>query len=461
MAETIMLGTPSIRQRRRPVRAGRAYFIRTYGCQMNQHDSERISGLLESDGMVAVTTPEDADVVILNTCTIRENADQKLYGYLGNLKRIKRGRPGMQIVVGGCLAQKDREDIQQRADWVDVVFGTHNTHRVLDLLDHAEEWGPVTEVWEETASLDDMPSVLPTTRQSEHSAWVTITIGCNNSCTFCIVPYVRGREISRRPGDIIGEVEGLVRDGVVEVTLLGQNVNSYGRDLDVNWRRPLFADLLRQVGSVEGVRRIRYTSPHPKDFTQDVAIAMAETPAVCEQLHLPLQSGSSSILAAMHRGYNAPRFLKKLATARDIIPSLSVSTDIIVGFPGETEDDFQATLDVIEEARFDSAFMFQFSPRPDTPAATMDDQIPREVVQERFDRLVELQNRITLECNVAMEGTRQELLFEGPSKRDPQWAAARTRGNKPVHVHGDFAPGSFLSAEITRGAPHHLVGVEV
>ncbi len=461
MAETIMLGTPAVRSRRTPMRSGRAYFIRTFGCQMNEHDSERIGGLLESDGMMRVDTPEDADVVVLNTCTIRENADQKLYGYLGNLRRLKGQRKGMQIVVGGCMAQKDRDLISARAGWVDVVFGTHNTHRVLDLLDHAETWGPVTEVWEETSSLDDIPSGLPATRQSEHSAWVTVTIGCNNSCTFCIVPYVRGREISRRPGEIIGEVESLVRSGVVEVTLLGQNVNSYGRDLELNGRRPLFADLLRRVGAVEGLRRIRYTSPHPKDFREDVAIAMAETPAVCEQLHLPLQSGSASILAAMHRGYDAERFLAKLEMARDVIPGLTTSTDIIVGFPGETEADFQATLDVVTAARFDTAFMFQFSPRPGTPAAVMADQVPHEVVQERFDRLVSLQNQITLECNVAMEGSRQQALVEGPSKRDAQRVTARTRGNKPVHIDGDYPAGTFLDVEITRGAPHHLVGVAV
>ena len=461
MTETVMLGTPTVRQRRRAGRAGRTYFIRTFGCQMNEHDSERIGGLLESDGMVRVTKAEKADVVVLNTCTIRENADQKLYGYIGSLRPLKSSRPGMQIVVGGCLAQKDRDMIQKRAAWVDVVFGTHNTHRVLDLLDHSEEWGPVTEVWKETTSISGLGSTVPATRQSEHSAWVTITVGCNNSCTFCIVPHVRGREISRRPGEIVDEVVTLVRGGVVEVTLLGQNVNSYGRDLNLNGRRSVFADLLRRVGAVEGLRRIRFTSPHPKDFKEDVAAAMAETPAVCEQLHLPLQSGSAPILAAMHRGYDAPRFLRKLAMARDMIADLSVSTDIIVGFPGESEDDFQSTLEVVAEARFDSAFMFQFSPRPGTPAATMDNQIPRAVIQERFERLVELQNRITLESNVAAEGTHQEVLVEGPSKRDQDWITARTRGNRPVHVNGNFPAGSFLDVKITRGAPHHLIGIEV
>ncbi len=428
---------------------------------MNEHDSERIRGLLESDGMVRVDAPEGADVVVVNTCTIRDNADQRLYGYLGNLKRLKADRPGMQIVVGGCTAQKDRGTIRERAEWVDVVFGTHNSHRVLDLLDRAEDWGPVTEIWEETRSTDAIPSVLPASRESECSAWVTITIGCNNSCTFCIVPAVRGREISRRPGDIMREVAALAADGVVEVTLLGQNVNSYGRDLELNGRMPLFSDLLRRVGTVDGIRRIRYTSPHPKDFGEDVAVAMAETPEVCEQLHLPLQSGSDRVLAAMHRGYRAERFLEKLAMARDTIPGLAVSTDVIVGFPGETEADFQATLDVVAAARFDGAFMFQFSPRPGTPAATMPDPVPAAVIQERFERLVELQNRITLEHNIEMEGRRCEVLVEGPSKRDPEWITARTRGNKLVHVRGRQRVGSFLDVEIVRGAPHHLVGVVV
>ncbi len=453
MTEPTLLGMPTVRTPRPPTREGRSYFIRTLGCQMNEHDSERIRGLLESDGMARVDAPEGADVVVVNTCTIRDNADQRLYGYLGNLKRLKADRPGMRIVVGGCTAQKDRGTIRERAEWVDVVFGTHNSHRVLDLLDRAEEWGPVTEIWEETSSTDAIPSVLPAARESDSSAWVTITIGCNNSCTFCIVPAVRGREISRRPGDIMREV--------VEVTLLGQNVNSYGRDLELNGRKPIFSDLLRRVGTVDGIRRIRYTSPHPKDFGEDVAIAMAETPEVCEQLHLPLQSGSDRVLAAMHRGYRAERFLEKLAMARDIIPGLAVSTDVIVGFPGETEAEFQATLDVVAAARFDGAFMFQFSPRPGTAAATMADQVPAAVTQERFERLVELQNRITLERNIEMEGRRCEVLVEGPSKRDEEWITARTRGNKLVHIRGRHRAGSFLDVEIVRGAPHHLVGVVV
>ena len=452
---------PVRKPKRTPTRVGKSYFVRTYGCQMNEHDSERISGLLESDGMVPADDLEQADVVILNTCTIRENADNKLYGFLGSLKRVKDTRPGMQILVGGCMAQRDRGDILERAAWVDVVFGTHNTHRVLDLLDHSEEWGAVAEVWDETTSVEDMPSMLPANRDSDHSAWLTITIGCNNSCTFCIVPMVRGREISRRPGDIIREAQRLAADGVVEVTLLGQNVNSYGRDLDLNGRSPLFADLLRRVGEVEGIRRVRYTSPHPKDIKEDVMVAMAETPTVCEQLHLPLQSGSDRILAAMHRGYNAERFLHKLAMARRIVPDLAVSTDIIVGFPGETDQDFEDTLDVVEKAQFDSAFTFQYSPRPGTPAATMDGHVAPSVIQERFDRLVALQNDITYSRNRDQVGRIEEVLVSGPSRKDPTVVTARTRGNRPVHVDGTFEAGSFLTVEITRAAPHNLFGAVV
>jgi tRNA-2-methylthio-N6-dimethylallyladenosine synthase len=458
MSEPIMLGMPGVKERRTPTRVGKTYFVRTFGCQMNEHDSERIAGLLEADGMTPTEHADDADLIVLNTCTIRENADTRLYGYLGSLKRAKAANPNLRIAVGGCSAQKEREAIQERAGWVDVVFGTHNVHRVVDLLDHAEEWGPITEIWDETTSVEDLPSGLPVHRESDHSAWVTITVGCNNSCTFCIVPIVRGAEISRRPGDVIREVEGLARSGVREVTLLGQNVNSYGRDLDLNGRSPLFADLLRRVGDVDGIERIRYTSPHPKDFREDVALAMAETPAVCEQIHFPLQSGSDRILAAMHRGYTAHRFLEKLAMMREIVPDLAASTDVIVGFPGETEDDFEATMRVMASARFDTAFMFQFSPRPGTAAATMDDQLPPEVVQRRFDRLVALQNEITFARNRERVGRTEEVMVEGPSKRDPMTLSTRTRGNRIVHVPGTRGAGDILDVEITRAAPHYLVG---
>jgi len=423
---------------------------------MNEHDSERIAGLLTADGMVPGTGYEDADLIYINTCTVRENADNRLYGHLGQLKALKDTNPDLLLVVGGCAAQKDRNEVRSRAPWVDVVIGTHNLDRVIDLLDHAEAWGPITEVVDE---LQVMPSSLPTKRELPHSAWVTIQVGCNNSCTFCIVPSVRGPEISRRPGEVLSEVESLARQGVVEVTLLGQNVDTYGRDLALDGRRrPLFAELLRQVGSVDGIRRVRFTSPHPNDFRRDVAEAMAETSAVCEQLHFPLQSGSDQVLARMHRGYNTDRFRDRLRMAREVLGDLTVSTDIIVGFPGETETDFQATLDVVEECRFDQAFMFIFSSRPGTAAAELDHQLDPEIVSERFDRLVSLQNRISFEKNQEMLGSRVEVLGEGPSKKDETVGTTRTRGGKVVHVPGMTEPGVFSQVEIVQAAQHHLVG---
>jgi tRNA-2-methylthio-N6-dimethylallyladenosine synthase len=427
---------------------------------MNEHDSERVAGLFVADGMQPATRPEEADVIFINTCTIRENADNRLYGHLGQLKQLKERRPGTLLVVGGCAAQKDRELVRARAPWVDVVMGTNNLGRVLDLLDHVESWGAIVEVVDE---LQAMPSSLPARREMAHSAWVSIQVGCNNTCTFCIVPQVRGPEVSRRPGDVLQEVRSLAADGVVEVTLLGQNVDTYGRDLAIDGRRkPLFAELLRMVGAVEGIRRVRFTSPHPADFREEVATAMAETSAVCEQLHLPLQSGSDRILAAMHRGYDRARYLRKLELARRTVPGLSVSTDIIVGFPGETEDDFSATLEVVEEARFDQAFMFLFSPRPGTAAARMGDRfVPTEVAQGRFERLVALQSRISLERNQEMVGSVMEVLSEGPSKKDPSTATTRTRGGKVVHVGGEVPAGAFLEVELIAAAPHHLVGREI
>ena len=455
----VPLEAPTARRRRRPTRAGRRYLVRTFGCQMNEHDSERIAGLLESDGMVPAVRPEEADVVVVNTCCVRENADNRLYGNLGHLKTLKEARPGFRILVGGCLAQKDGDLVRSRAPWVDVVFGTHNLHRVLDLLDFAEEWEPVTEVLDEIGSMESIPSALPARRRVEHSAWVTIMIGCNNACTFCIVPSVRGPEISRRPGDIVREVARLADEGVTEVTLLGQNVNSFGRDLALEGkRRPVFADLLRRVGGVEGIRRVRYTSPHPKDITVDVAAAMAETPAVCEHLHLPLQSGSARVLRAMQRGYTPDRFLRKLRMVEDRVPGLATSTDVIVGFPGETESDFRATLDLVEEARFDGAFMFLYSPRPGTAAAGMEGAVGAEVAGERFERLAALQQRISLEKNQALLGTRVEVLAEGPSRKDPGMITARTRTNKVVHLPGPHPPGRYLEAVIERAAPSHLMG---
>ena len=440
--------------------AGR-YLIRTYGCQMNEHDSERIAGLLEADGYEATDDTAEADVIVLNTCCVRENADNKLYGALGHLKALKAQRPELQIVVGGCLAQKDRERIVQRADHVDVVFGTHNVHRAVELLRHALEHGPIVEILEEAARDDaeTFPSALPVRRELGHAAWVTIQIGCDNSCAFCIVPAVRGAEISRPFDDLVAEVEALATEGVVEVTLLGQNVNSYGRDLTK--RRPLFADLLRAVGSVPGIRRVRYTSPHPKDLRPETIEAMAETPTVCEHLHLPLQSGSDRILAAMHRGYRADRYLEKLAAARAAIPDLAVSTDIIVGFPGETDEDFARTLEVAAEAEYDSAYTFIYSPREGTEAATMTDKfVPHEVCVERFEQLRAVIERSARRKHEARVGRVEEVIVEGPSKRDPGVLTGRTRQNKLVHFPSDtpIRVGSFADVRITAGASHYLHG---
>ena len=459
MVDTAFLGSPAVRrqERRQPARSGQSYLVRTFGCQMNEHDSERIAGMFEADGMRPVQDYQSADVVFINTCTIRENADNRLYGNLGQLKQLQDHNPDMLLVVGGCAAQKDRELVRERAPWVDVVLGTHNLDRVLDLMDHAQEWGAITEIADE---LEAMPSSLPVRREVDHAAWVAIQVGCNNTCTFCIVPAVRGVEVSRRPGDVIREVEELARDRVVEVTLLGQNVNTYGRDLAIDGkRRPVFADLLRRVGAIEGISRVRFTSPHPADFREDVALAMAETPAVCEQLHLPLQSGSDQVLAGMHRGYNVDRYLTRLAMARSFVPDLAVSTDIIVGFPGESEADFQNTLEVIAEARFDQAFTFLFSPRPGTAAAELTDLfVDPDVAQDRYERLIALQNQISLESNQAEVGRVLEILVEGPSRKNPDVATARSRGNRVVHVAGHHAPGTFLRARIDSGAPHHLMG---
>jgi tRNA-2-methylthio-N6-dimethylallyladenosine synthase len=459
MSQAVMIPAPTLREppRRIPTRTGQSYHVRTFGCQMNEHDSERIAGLFEADGMTSSDALEDADVVYINTCTIRENADNRMYGNLGQLKAIKDMNPSMTLIVGGCAAQKDRDLVRTRAPWVDVVMGTHNLDRVLDLLDHAEQWGPITEVVDE---LQAMPSSLPVKRELAHSAWVTIQVGCNNTCTFCIVPSVRGVEVSRRPGDIVREVERLAFDGVVEVTLLGQNVDTYGRDLAIDGkRRPIFGDLLRRVGEVDGIRRVRFTSPHPNDFREDVAVAMAETEAVCEHLHFPLQSGSNDVLRRMHRGYTRAKYLGRLAMARETIAGLAVTTDIIVGFPGETDADFANTMEVVSEARFDSAFMFIFSPRPGTRAAAMTDVfVPDEVIKERFDHLVSVQNQITYERHLESVGNTIEVLSEGPSRKREDVATTRSRTGKLVHVPGRHPSGEFLDVRIDQARHHHLVG---
>ncbi|GAB3499278.1 tRNA (N6-isopentenyl adenosine(37)-C2)-methylthiotransferase MiaB [Amycolatopsis cihanbeyliensis] len=439
----------------------RSYQIRTFGCQMNVHDSERLAGQLEDAGYVPADggTP---DVVVFNTCAVRENADNKLYGNLGHLRQVKGTNPGMQIAVGGCLAQKDRGEIVKRAPWVDVVFGTHNIGSLPVLLERARH-NAEAEV-EILESLETFPSTLPARRDSAYSGWVSISVGCNNTCTFCIVPSLRGKERDRRPGEILAEVGALVAEGVLEVTLLGQNVNSYGVEFG---ERQAFSRLLRSCGAVDGLERVRFTSPHPAAFTDDVIDAMAETPNVCHQLHMPLQSGSDRVLKRMRRSYRAARFLSILDKVRAAMPDAAITTDIIVGFPGETEEDFQQTLDVVRQARFSSAFTFQYSKRPGTPAAEMEGQLPKEVVQERYDRLVELQDEIAWAENRKLVGRKVELLVasgEGRKNTETLRMSGRARDGRLVHftprgpaVDRSVRPGDIVEAVVTYGAPHYLV----
>ncbi len=439
-----------------------SYQIRTFGCQMNVHDSERLAGQLEGAGYVPAAAGGDADVVVFNTCAVRENADNKLYGNLGHLASVKRTRPGMQIAVGGCLAQKDRGEIVKRAPWVDVVFGTHNIGSLPVLLERARHnCEAQVEILE---SLETFPSTLPARRDSAYSGWVSISVGCNNTCTFCIVPSLRGKERDRRPGEVLAEVGALVAEGVLEVTLLGQNVNSYGVEFG---DRLAFGKLLRSCGAIKGLERVRFTSPHPAAFTDDVIDAMAETPNVCPQLHMPLQSGSDRVLKAMRRSYRSERFLSIVDTVRARMPDAAITTDIIVGFPGETEEDFQGTLEVVRQARFSSAFTFQYSKRPGTPAADMDGQVPKEVVQDRYDRLVALQDEVAWEENKKLVGRRVELLVatgEGRKDAETHRMSGRARDGRLVHftpvgeaVDRAVRPGDIVEAVLTYGAPHHLV----
>lgn len=442
----------------------RTYEVRTYGCQMNVHDSERLSGSLDAAGYVRAEGGEIADIVVINTCAVRENADNKLYGNLGHLASVKRERGGdLQIAVGGCLAQKDQSVILEKAPWVDVVFGTHNMGSLPVLLERARHNGEAQlEILE---SLEVFPSTLPTRRDSTYSGWVSISVGCNNTCTFCIVPALRGKERDRRPGEILAEIQALVDDGAIEVTLLGQNVNSYGVEFG---DRLAFGKLLRAAGRIEGLERIRFTSPHPAAFTDDVIDAMAETPAVMPQLHMPLQSGSDRILKAMRRSYRSEKFLGILDRVRARIPNAAISTDIIVGFPGETEEDFAETLRVVEAARFASAFTFQYSIRPGTPAATMPDQVPKAIVQERYERLVALQDRISGEENQRQIGREVQVLIstgEGRKNAATERISGRAEDSRLVHLavppgSETPRPGDIVTATITEAASFHLIADE-
>jgi tRNA-2-methylthio-N6-dimethylallyladenosine synthase len=437
----------------------RTYEVHTFGCQMNVHDSERLSGSLEAAGYLRAEGG-DPDIVVINTCAVRENADNKLYGHLGMLASAKKRHAGLQIAVGGCLAQKDKGIILEKAPWVDVVFGTHNMGSLPALLErarHNEE--AQLEILE---SLEVFPSTLPARRESTYSGWVSISVGCNNTCTFCIVPSLRGKEKDRRPGDVLAEVQALVDDGAIEVTLLGQNVNSYGVEFG---DRLAFGKLLRAAGRIDGLERIRFTSPHPAAFTDDVIEAMAETPAVMPQLHLPLQSGSDRVLKAMRRSYRSERYLGILERVRARIPHAAITTDIIVGFPGETEEDFQETLRVVEQSRFSSAFTFQYSIREGTPAAAMEDQIPKEVVQERYERLVELQDRISWEENRKLVGSPVEVLVangEGRKDADTHRLSGRAEDGRLVHFGLPAGsetprPGDVVTVAVSQAASYYLV----
>ena len=438
--------------------APRTYEVRTFGCQMNVHDSERLSGSLEAAGYIRADRGQ-ADVVVINTCAVRENADNKLYGNLGILASVKREHAGMQIAVGGCLAQKDKGVILEKAPWVDVVFGTHNMGSLPALLERARHNDEAQlEILE---SLETFPSTLPTRRESTHSGWVSISVGCNNTCTFCIVPTLRGKEKDRRPGDILAEIQALADDGAIEVTLLGQNVNSYGVEFG---DRQAFSKLLRAAGEISGIERIRFTSPHPAAFTDDVIDAMAETPAVMPQLHMPLQSGSDRILKAMRRSYRSTKFLGILERVREQIPHAAISTDIIVGFPGETEEDFQDTLDVVEQARFASAFTFQYSIREGTPAATMPDQVPKAVVQERYERLVALQDRISWEENQKLVGTEVRVMVSAEGSKDAEThrLSGRAEDSRLVHFNVPAGsdqprPGDVVTLTVSDAKPYYLI----
>jgi tRNA-2-methylthio-N6-dimethylallyladenosine synthase len=442
----------------------RTYQVRTYGCQMNVHDSERLTGLLEDAGYVSAAEGETADVVVFNTCAVRENADNRLYGNLSHLVPVKAAHPGMQIAVGGCLAQKDQGEILAKAPWVDVVFGTHNIGSLPALLERARIADEAqVEILE---ALETFPSNLPTKRDSAYAAWVSVSVGCNNTCTFCIVPSLRGTEKDRRPGDILGEIRALVDEGVLEITLLGQNVNAYGSEFG---DRAAFSKLLRACGEIDGLERVRFTSPHPRDFTDDVIAAMAETPNVMPQLHMPMQSGSDAVLQRMRRSYRQDRYLGIIDRVRTAMPHAAITTDIIVGFPGETEDDFLQTMHVVREARFAGAYTFQYSKRPGTPAATMDDQVPHEVVQERYVRLLDLVNEISWAENLTQAGRVLDVLIaEGEGRKDDQTErmSGRAPDNRLVHVAVDPAvgvprPGDIVTAEVTHAAPHHLVADRV
>ena len=435
----------------------RTYLVETYGCQMNVHDSERIAGLLDEAGYIPVIEGDQADIVVFNTCAVRENADNKLYGNLSFLAPIKKKNPGMQIAVGGCLAQKDQSIILKKAPYVDVVFGTHNVGSLPVLLERAriEEEAQI-EILE---SLEHFPSTLPARRFSAFTSWVSISVGCNNTCTFCIVPTLRGVEKDRQPADILTEMRALVDQGVIEITLLGQNVNAYGVEFG---DRGAFAHLLREAGKIDGLERVRFMSPHPRDFTDDVIEAMAQTANVMPHLHMPLQSGSDSILQSMRRSYRADKYLGILERVRAAMPDAMITTDIIVGFPGETEEDFQATLDLTTQAQFAAAYTYKYSIRPGTPAGEMPNQVDHNIVGERYTRLHEHQQKISLAVNQSAIGSvHRALVSEVEGRRDEAQArmTGKTEDFRLVHFSADTdaRPGDIVDVKITEASAHYLL----
>ncbi len=429
------------------------YFVTTFGCQMNAHDSERIKGMLESIGLGEAPSQDEADVVVFNTCTIREKPDQRLAAHLAQAKALKDGDRERVIAVGGCYAEAQRERIFERYPFVDVAFGPGSIPHLADWLGAGGE-GPRGRFAEWTHFAGD----LPARRERPFQAWVQVSMGCNSKCAYCIVPSVRGREQSRRPGDVVAEVSALAADGVREVTLLGQNVNSYGRDLLPEIRTG-FAQLLRACDEVDGVDRIRFTSPHPKDFRPDVIEAMADCAAVCEHAHLPLQSGSTAVLKRMRRTYSRERFTRLAGDMRAAIPDLALTTDLIVGFPGETEADFCQTLEAVEEVGFDGAFTFVFSPRSGTEAATMPDQVPDEVKSDRIERLIEVAQRVAAARNAERIGRVEEVLVEGQSRTDATLGRGRTRRNTTVNFAGCATAGQLVHVAITGSTSTTLKGV--
>jgi tRNA-2-methylthio-N6-dimethylallyladenosine synthase len=432
---------------------GKRYHVTTFGCQMNEHDSERMRGMLESLGYQEAGERADADLILFNTCSIRESADNRFIAHLGEAKRLKSEHPERVVGVGGCWAQSVKHEVFDRFPFVDVAFGPGQIGRLAEFLtsDSLSAQGYF--------EFEDFSGHLPAKRERDFQAWLQISQGCNCVCSYCIVPSTRGREESRDPEELVGEVEELAAAGVMEVTLLGQNVNSYGRDLPPA-SRITFAELLTRVDAVEGIERIRYTSPHPKDIREDVIRAHAELPALCEHIHLPLQSGSSRVLKAMRRTYNRERYMDRVAQIREQVPDCAITTDIIVGFPGETEDDFRQTLEVVEEVGYDSAFTFVFSPRRGTEAATLGEQVPHPIKRERMERLVELVQRRARERGQRFVGRTVEVLVEGPSRTDPTRLRGRSRHNKTVNFDGTASPGELVDVEVTDATSTTLSGRE-